>query len=89
MVEKIDNKLTVTLENGKPLNISVLDIIDSKDFNKSYILYTIDGDNESIFSSILNESEDSYTLETINTKEEMDFVNSIIDKEVNEEGDMQ
>ncbi len=88
MKEIIDNKLTVTLENGRPLNISVLDIVDSKEFNKSYIIYTIDGDNESIFSSILNESENSYSLETINTKEEMDYINSIIDKEVKEEGDM-
>ena len=41
MKEIIDNKLTVTLENGRPLNISVLDIVDSKEFNKSYIIYTI------------------------------------------------
>ncbi len=84
MEEKFDNKLTVMLENGRPLNIRVLDIIDSKEFNKSYILYTIDGDNESVFSSILNESDDVYSLETINSKEEMDFINSFIDNEVSE-----
>ena len=87
MEEKFDNSLVVTLENGHKLNIRVLDIIDSEKFNKSFILYTIDDDNENIFSSILEENEESYTLKTIDSKEEMDFINSEIDKEVSDEGD--
>ncbi len=81
-----DTKLTVSL-NGKDVTIDVLDIIESSEFNKEYIVYTIDGlDQSNIFASILNEQETTYSLDTIESEEELNFVNSKIKEIVNSDG---
>lgn len=85
MEEKFNNKLTVTAEDGSLVNISVLDIIDSENFNKTFIIYTLEDDESTVFASILNETETSYSLDTINDAMELNFVNSEIEKIVNEE----
>lgn len=74
-----DNKLTVSAEDGKRLDIDVIDIIDASNrFNKEYIIYTISGNKDNVFASVLKEDDNSFTLETIPTQEEYEFVNSRI-----------
>lgn len=69
-MEEIDTKLTVNLD-GKDVTIDVLDIFESEEYNKEYIVYNIlDLNNDEIFISILNETEDSFSLDIIESDEE-------------------
>ena len=63
-----DNKLKVTIEDGSEVTVNVLDIIDSLEFNKTFIIYTVNDNNENIFASILNETETTFSLDTITDK---------------------
>ena len=86
-MEKEDTKLVVSL-NGKDVTIDVWDIVKNPTFNKEYIIYTIDGlDKNEVFASILNEKEDSYSLDTIETEEELTFINEKIKSIADNAGD--
>lgn len=80
-----NNKLVVTAENGQDVTINVLDIIDSEEFDKTFMIYNIDGNNEAIFASILNEKEDTFSLDTITNQKEIDFINKEIDRVIDEQ----
>lgn len=80
----MDNKLTVTVEDGTQAVINVLDIIDSYAYDKTFIIYTFENENKTIFASILNEKEDSYSLDTITSQEEINYINSEINRVVSE-----
>ena len=75
-----DRKLKVTIEDGSEVTVNVLDIIDSIEFKKTFIIYTVNGDKSNIFASILNEKEESYSLDTIRNQEEIDYINAEIDR---------
>ena len=77
-----DNKLKVTIEDESEVTVNVLDIIDSLEFNKTFIIYTVNDNNENIFASILNETETTFSLDTITDKREIDYINSEIDRVV-------
>lgn len=79
-----ENFLNVTAEDGSTISVRVLDIIDSAKFNKSFIIYTVNGDDSNIFASILNESESSYSLDLISDEEEINYINQEIDRVVEE-----
>ena len=79
-----NNKLKVTIEDGSEVTVNVLDIIDSLEFNKTFIIYTINNEEDTIFSSILNETETTFSLDTITDQKEIDFINNEIDKVVSE-----
>lgn len=79
-----DYKLNVIIEDGSVVEIEVLDIVDSNVFNKSFVIYTVGGNKENIFASILNEGENDYSLDTIEDAQEIDFINSEIDRIVEE-----
>lgn len=79
-----ENILNVTAEDGSTISVRVLDIIDSAKFNKSFIIYTVNGDDSNIFASILNESESSYSLDLISNEEEINYINQEIDRVVEE-----
>mgnify|MGYP004498792983 CR=1 FL=1 len=83
-MEEANNKLKVTIEDGTTVDVNVLDIIDSLEFNKTYIIYTINNEEDTIFSSILNETETSYSLDTITDQKELDYINNEIDRVVSE-----
>ncbi len=85
MEEEFDNKLLVTIEDGSQVEISVLDIVESEEFDKEFVLYTLGTDNQTVYASILNESEDSYSLDTITDQREIDFINKEIDRVADEE----
>lgn len=78
MDEGFDNKLVLKTENGTDLSISVIDIVDSDEFDKTFIIYTLQENNTNVFASILNEKDLSYTLDTITDSKEIDFVNELI-----------
>ena len=79
-----ENILNVTAEDGSTISVRVLDIIDSARFNKSFIIYTVNGDDSNIFASILNEGESSYSLDLISDEEEINYINQEIDRVVEE-----
>ena len=79
-----DNKLKVTIEDGTEVVVNVLDIVDSLEFNKTYTIYTVNDEEDTIFSSILNETETTYSLDTITDQKELDFINNEIDRVVSE-----
>ena len=83
-MEDANNKLKVTIEDGTVVEINVLDIVDSLEFNKTYIIYTINNEEDTVFSSILNETETSYSLDTITDQKELDYINNEIDRVVSE-----
>ncbi|NLC47941.1 MAG: hypothetical protein GX758_01090 [Tenericutes bacterium] len=84
MEEELSNVLTVSIEDGTQVDVNVLDIIESDEFNKTFIIYTVNDNEDSIFASILNETEDSYSLDTIVVQAEIDFINKEIDEIVEE-----
>lgn len=84
MEDIMDNKLTVTAEDGTRVEINVLDIIDSYAYNKTFMIYTFANENKSIFASILNEKDTSYSLDTITNQEEINYINSEINRVANE-----
>lgn len=89
-MEDVSNKLEVTIEDGTTVTVNVLDFVDSLEFGKTYIIYTINDQSDTVFASILNETEDSYSLDTINDQKELDFINNEIDRvvsELSEEGE--
>lgn len=79
-----NNKLKVTIEDGSEVTVNVLDIIDSLEFNKTFMIYTVNDNDENIFASILNEKEDTFSLDTITDSKEIEYINSQIDRVVGE-----
>lgn len=82
-----DNILKVSAEDGSIVNVNVLDIVESARFNKTFVIYTVNDDKNNIFASILNEKEDSFSLDTISDQDEIDYINSEIDRVI-EEGEV-
>ncbi|CCX36186.1 unknown [Clostridium sp. CAG:1000] len=79
-----NNKLKVTIEDGSEVTVNVLDIIDSLEFNKTFMIYTVNDNDENIFASILNEKEETFSLDTITDNKEIEYINSEIDRIVGE-----
>lgn len=84
MNDIMENKLKISTKDGTVIEINVLDIIDSYTYNKTFMIYTFANENKSVFASILNESDTSYSLDTITNQEEIDYINSEIDRVSNE-----
>lgn len=78
MNEEFDNTLTLKNENGVDVTINVFDIVDSDEFNKTFIIYSLDGDKSVLYASILNEEELTYSLDTIIDDKEINFVDELI-----------
>ena len=89
-MEEVSNKLEDNIEDGTTVTVNVLDFVDSLEFGKTYIIYTVNDQSDTVFASILNETEDSYSLDTITDPKELDFINNEIDRvvsELSEEGE--
>ena len=82
--EKMDNKLYITIEDGGKAVINVLDIIDSYAYNKTFMIYTFEEEKSTVFASILNEDTYSYSLDTITSQDEINYINNEIDRVVHE-----
>ena len=83
MEDKLENKLTLRIEDGSNVTINVLDIIDSYTYNKTFMIYTLDGENHTVFASVLNESDTTYSLDTITDENELNYINSEITRFAN------
>ena len=76
-----NNVLTVSIDSGSEVEITVIDIVDFEENGKTYIVYSINGrDDDDIFISILNESDDSYSLDTISDEQEFRKIQDYIIK---------
>lgn len=77
-----DNKITVTAENGQKFQAEVLDIFKVAGYDKEYILYSfgevVDGDNEKVYVSILENSDASYNLKEISDVNEWNAVQEAV-----------
>ena len=80
----MNNKLNITIEGGRQVVIDVFDIIDSYAFNKTFIIYALEENHNTIYASILNEKETSYSLDTITNPEEIAYINAEIDRVADE-----
>ena len=83
-----NNKLTVQIDGGKSVVINVYDIVERPDINKKYIIYDIDeSGNDNIYISILEESETTFALKTIEDENEFKIVENYLEQITNEIGD--
>lgn len=80
MEDYLENKLIITAENGSRVEINVLDIIDSYTYNKTFMIYTFSNENKSVFASVLNEDSASYSLDTITSQDEINYINAEINR---------
>jgi len=74
----VNNELVVTDESGNNKKINVIDIVQDNQTGKEYIFYT-EQDKDEINASILSESEESYSLETIEDDKEWELVEQLIE----------
>jgi len=81
----MDNKLTVTIEDGSKVTIDVIDMIESNVYGKTFVIYNVSGDKDNIFASILNEKETTFSLDTIVDKEEINFITNEIQRIISED----
>lgn len=78
MEEVFDNKLTLKNEYGADVSINVFDIVDSEEFDKTFIIYSLVDDSNVLYASILKEDELSFSLNTIMDEREINFVDELI-----------
>lgn len=81
-----ENILTVKLDN-RNIDIEVIDIIENNENNKKYIIYTIIGNDEDVYMSILEEYEDSFLLKTIEDANEAKMLEDYLE-ELSENGEL-
>ena len=83
-MDVFNNLLEVTSERGDLIQIRVYDILDENQYNKTFVIYTLAGEDTTIFASILNETETDYSLDSITSSEELKYINDEIDMIANE-----
>lgn len=76
----MDNKLSVNTVNGEKIDIIVLDIVEGlyNNIAKKYIVYCLENNSDDIMISILNETDDSFSLDTINDNEEFQYIQNLL-----------
>lgn len=83
-MDVFNNLLEVTSERGDLIQIRVYDILDENQYNKTFVIYTLAGEDTTIFASILNETETDYSLDSITSSEELKYINDEIEMIANE-----
>jgi hypothetical protein len=78
MDDVLDRKLTIKNENGEDVLINVFDIIDSDEFDKTFIIYSLDNDSNTLYASVLREDELTFSLNTIMEEKEISYVEELI-----------
>lgn len=75
----MDNILKVMMNDGREVEINVIDIIEGSynNINKKYIVYSVSG-NEDIFVSVLNENDNSFSLDNIDDDNEYRYVENLL-----------
>jgi len=82
-----DYMIHVVDENGRNIEVEVLDIFEVEGYDNEYIMYTkgeqVDKDNERVYISILQENDDeSFTFKDISDDKEWDEVQSAIQENI-------
>ena len=78
MDDVLDSKLTIKNENGEDVLINVFDIVDSDEFDKTFIIYSLDNDSNTLYASVLKEDELTFSLNTIMEEKEISYVEELI-----------
>lgn len=78
MDDVLDSKLTIKNENGENVVINVFDIVDSDEFEKTFIIYSLENDSNTLYASVLKEDELSFSLNTIMEEKEINYVEELI-----------
>lgn len=86
MAEEQQNNITIVDENGNEQLCEILHTVDSEEFGKSYVLYSLVGAEEDengaveIFASSYTPAENGEDgeLEPIETEAEWDFIESVL-----------
>lgn len=87
----MENKITVTDDEGKIVECDVIMVMNNPNNNKNYIVYTDGTTNEEkqleLLASEYFPEGDLTRLEPIETDEEWEFIESMIEKVENEEAE--
>lgn len=92
-MENGENNITVVDENGNEQLCEILFTFDSEKFNKSYVLYYPISDNEDdeieihASSFVPNENNEDGELSPIETDEEWDMIEEMLNTFLDEEGE--
>lgn len=92
-MENIENNITVVDENGNEQLCEILFTFDSEKFNKSYVLYYPISDNEDeeieihASSYVPSENNEDGELSPIETDEEWDMVEEMLNTFLDQEGE--
>ena len=78
MDDVLDSKLTIKNENGEKVVINVFDIVDSDEFDKTFIIYSLENDSNTLYASVLKEDDLSFSLNTIMEEKEINYVEELI-----------
>ena len=70
--KELDNILKLNTDEGM-VEIEVLDIIENETLNREYMVYRIKGEDD-VLISIVNETEDSFSLDRIVDEEEFQSI---------------
>ena len=69
--------------NGNNIDIEVLDIINDENSNKDYMVYRIK-DQEDVLISIINQTETSFSLDTIEDANEFKAIEDYLESKIND-----
>ncbi len=81
----MENRLVVKDANGKEETIDVIDIVLDNETQKRYVFYHLI-DDESVYASILRETDSVFFLEAITDDAEWDLVEEILKNILKVEG---
>lgn len=74
-----DRTLTLTTETGEEIICDILFTYHSDEFNKDYVVFTPRGSNEASAASYIETGNGSGTLEKIETEEEWNLLEDLLD----------
>ena len=78
------NQMMITVETGEKKVANIFDIIDSFAFNKSFIIYNFEDDPDSLYGSIINETDTTVTFEPVTDPNEIEYIRAEIKRVANE-----
>ncbi|MBR2685514.1 MAG: DUF1292 domain-containing protein [Erysipelotrichaceae bacterium] len=79
-----DNELYVTLDDGSEVKCEILFTFDSEDYGKSYVFYTVPGNDEEVYVSSYDEEGNLFWVED---EAELEMANEVLGTFIDDEGD--
>ena len=78
-----NNILRIKNNDGNDIEIEVLDIINDDTSNKDYMVYRIK-DQKDVLISIINQTETSFSLDTIEDENEFKAIEDYLESKIND-----